>query len=511
MAAPLRYTLILLCWGMMLVIYLPLLPAAGVILTPALSLAHWQSLLFDPQLPQAVTATLISTLIAVGGALLLTLLLIATLWPSSAWQKLSSRLPWLLALPHVAFATCALLLFAEGGALYRLLPALSPLQDRYGIGLGVVLAVKESGFLLWVCWALLGERRLAEQVTVFKSLGYGRGQCLTRVILPALMPSLSIALLATTAWTLSVVDVAIVIGPGNPPTLAVLAWQWLNDADADYQAKGGLACLLLLTMLAALSAVAVLCWRIWQGQIPQLSGTRRPDFPLLPGKALGIVLPLCGALCVLFLFGLAAHTLPNATTLTNSLWLALLSALIGGVVCLLWLEWGPVRHPRWLDLPLLLPALPLAAGQYQLALYGWFDGQFSTVLWGHLLWVVPWMLFVLRPAWRQIDPRQTLLAQTLGWGRLRRFLQLKCPLIIRPLLSALAVGFSVSIAQYLPTQWLGGGRVPTLTTEAVALSSGGATATLATQALWQLLLPTLFFLLTALLARRVSRFRRGLR
>ena len=77
MAAPLRYALILLCWGMMLVIYLPLLPAAGILLAPALSLTHWQSLLSDPQLPQAVAATLVSTLIAVGGALLLLLAQIA--------------------------------------------------------------------------------------------------------------------------------------------------------------------------------------------------------------------------------------------------------------------------------------------------------------------------------------------------------------------------------------------------------------------------------------------------
>ena len=511
MAAPLRYALILLCWGMILVIYLPLLPAVGILLAPALSLTHWQSLLSDPQLPQAVAATLISTLIAVGGALLLTLLLITTLWPSPAWQRLSSRLPWLLALPHVAFATCALLLFAEGGALYRLLPTLTPVQDRYGIGLGLVLAVKESGFLLWVCWALLGERRLAQQVIVFQSLGYGRGQCLTRVILPALMPSLRVALLATTAWTLSVVDVATIIGPGNPPTLAVLAWQWLNDADPYIQAKGGLACLLLLAILAALAAAASLCWHIWRGHTPRLNGTRQPHFPMLPGRLVGLVLPLCGLLCVMFLLGLANSTLPAPETFGNSLWLALLSAFTGGAVCLFWLEWGPRRHHPWLDLPLILPALPLAAGQYQLALYGWLDGQFTTVLWGHLLWVVPWMLFVLRPAWRQIDPRQTLLAQTLGWSRLRRFWQLKCPLIIRPLLSALAVGFSVSIAQYLPTQWLGGGRIPTLTTEAVALSSGGATDTLAAQALWQLLLPMIFFLLTALLARRISHFRRGLR
>lgn len=511
MAAPLRYALIALSWGLMLLIYLPLIPAAGLLLSPASSLSHWLRLFADPQLPQAILATLVSTLIGVGGALLLALLVIATLWPSVRWQRLASRLPWLLALPHVAFATCALLLFAEGGELYRLLPAINPVQDRYGIGLGLVLAVKESGFLLWVCWALLGERQLAEQVVVFKSLGYGRGQCLHHLILPTLMPSLGVALLATTAWTLSVIDVAIIIGPGNPPTLAVLAWQWLNAGEADDQAKGALACLLLLALLLVLAVVTTILWRTSRRYRAHPDGRRRQRFLPLPGRCVGFMLPLSGLLCVVFLAWLAHGALPAMHTINNSLWLALLSALIAAAVCLLWLEWGPQGHQRWLDLPLLLPALPLAAGQYQLALYGWLDGRLSTVLWGHLLWVVPWMLFVLRPAWRQIDPRQTLLAKTLGWGRGRIFLQLKCPLIIRPLLSALAIGFSVSIAQYLPTQWLGGGRVPTLTTEAVALSSGGATATLAAQALWQLLLPMIFFLLTALLARLISHYRRGLR
>ena len=78
-------------------------------------------------------------------------------------------------------------------------------------------------------------------------------------------------------------------------------------------------------------------------------------------------------------------------------------------------------------------------------------------------------------------------------------------------LTALAVGFSVSIAQYLPTLWLGAGRIPTLTSQAVALSSGGEAQTLAAQALWQLLLPAVCFTLTALLAWLAGRYRRGLR
>jgi putative thiamine transport system permease protein len=63
----------------------------------------------------------------------------------------------------------------------------------------------------------------------------------------------------------------------------------------------------------------------------------------------------------------------------------------------------------------------------------------------------------------------------------------------------------------MPTLWLGAGRYPTLTTEAVALSSGGSTAILATQALWQLLLPLFVFALTAFFAAWLGRFRQGLR
>ncbi|MGU7800857.1 thiamine ABC transporter permease, partial [Escherichia coli] len=59
--------------------------------------------------------------------------------------------------------------------------------------------------------------------------------------------------------------------------------------------------------------------------------------------------------------------------------------------------------------------------------------------------------------------------------------------------------------------WLGGGRTPTLTSEAVALSSGGDSTRLAAQALWQLLLPAICFMVTTLIAWCIGRRRRGLR
>ncbi|PCL73702.1 hypothetical protein CPT09_27535 [Klebsiella pneumoniae] len=54
MAAPLRYTLILLAWGAMAAIYLPLFPAAGELVGAARSPAHWRALFADPQLGQAL-------------------------------------------------------------------------------------------------------------------------------------------------------------------------------------------------------------------------------------------------------------------------------------------------------------------------------------------------------------------------------------------------------------------------------------------------------------------------
>jgi putative thiamine transport system permease protein len=511
MVAPLRHALIALLWAAMGLIYLPLLPAAVQLFTPAFSQTNWLALFDDPQLPQAALATLISTLVAITGALLIALSVVAALWPSRHWQRLSARLPLLLALPHVAFATAALLLFAEGGWLFRVFPQFTPFIDRYGIGLGLTLAVKESVFLLWAIFALLGEKRLAEQSQTLRSQGYGRWQCLAWIVLPRLLPQLRIVLLATTAWTLSAVDLAIVLGPGNPPTLAVLAWRWLSQGDTLQQAQGSLVCLLLLLLLAALMLIAHFLWRIFRIRVPDFQGVRRPQPLAMPGHFLAWLLPCCGLLCVVTLALLADTQFANRESINNSLWLALGSTFISAALCLLWLEYGPQRFTVWIWLPLILPALPLAAGQYQLALLSWQDGEWLTVLWGHLLWVVPWMLFILLPAWRRLDARLLIIARTLGWGRWRCFWQVKCPLLLRPLLAALAVGFSVSIAQYLPTLWLGAGRITTLTTDAVALSSGGNMSMLATQALWQLLLPGLFFLLIALLLRLTGHLRQGLR
>ncbi|QMI04983.1 thiamine ABC transporter permease [Citrobacter sp. RHB25-C09] len=511
MAAPLRYTLILLAWLGMALVYLPLLPAGVLLITPALSLDNWHALLTDPQLPQALLATVVSVAVASVGALFIALSIVVAIWPGDRWLKLCGRLPWLLAIPHVAFVTAVLLLFAEGGLFWRLVPFLSTPIDRWGIGLGLTLAVKESAFVLWILSVLLSEKRLSQQVIVLDSLGYNRRQALNLLLLPSVAPALGVVMLAVVAWTLSAVDVALILGPGNPPTLAVLSWQWLSQGDSHQQHKGALASLLLMVLLALFALFGYLFWRLWRRTLPAEGGLRRPMARNLTGNTFTLTLPLTGIICLVLLATVAQHAALNIEALSRSLWLGLTSSLLGLVILLLWLEWGPQRGHRWVWLPILLPALPLVMGQYVVALRLDQDGQPATLIWGHLLWVIPWMLFVLKPAWQRIDTRLVLIAQTLGWSALKIFVYVKCPLMLRPALVALAVGFSVSIAQYMPTLWLGAGRFPTLTTEAVALSSGGSTGVLAAQALWQLLLPLCMFILTAALSFWIGRARQGLR
>ncbi len=163
------------------------------------------------QLPQALLATLVSTTIAAVGALLIALLVIVALWPGPKSHRMCARLPWLLAIPHVAFATSALLIFADGGLLYDYFPYFTPPMDKLGIGLGLTLAVKESAFLLWILAAVLSEKRLLQQLIVLDSLGYSRWQCLNWLLLPSVASALAMAMLAIVAWSLSVVDVAIIL------------------------------------------------------------------------------------------------------------------------------------------------------------------------------------------------------------------------------------------------------------------------------------------------------------
>ncbi len=107
--------------------------------------------------------------------------------------------------------------------------------------------------------------------------------------------------------------------------------------------------------------------------------------------------------------------------------------------------------------------------------------------------------------------RYARIAAALGSTPARTFWRVKLPILIRPVLVALAVGFAVSVDQYLPTLFAGAGRIPTLTTEAVTLSSGADRRVVAVTVALQTALPLLAFALALAIPALVHRNRAFLR
>ncbi len=87
---------------------------------------------------------------------------------------------------------------------------------------------------------------------------------------------------------------------------------------------------------------------------------------------------------------------------------------------------------------------------------------------------------------------------------------MKLPILLRPLMTAAAIGFAVSVAQYLPTLFMGSGRIATLTTEAVTLSSGSDRRVTGVYAVLQAALPFAAYLAALALPAFLHRHRAGL-
>lgn len=534
---PITWLLSAVAWlGLGLVLGLPLLgllPVVSIGLNPI----GWQMLWSDPQTLPALKLSLFSALSSTSLALVLACSLVFLFYPSKVWQRLQQQLPIFLALPHAAFAIGLVFLLAPSGWLVRLIAPLAawtepPLwtttQDPYALSLSLALSLKETWFLFWVLTGLLNQQWLLKQTWVAQSLGYGLWQTGWQILFPQLLSRLAWPLLAVFAYGLSAVDMALILGPSTPPTLAVLAWQWFADPDPNQQLKAHSLALLLMLLLVLGAILAYALYQLLHFSLahPQgkRQGIRRFGF-LKFVLRYTLTLPFWLVLMLILLWSLAEtwffpHRLPAELSLQawqQARFEPLYQSLLIGVgsvglalpLSLIWLEWGS-RQPAWLYLPLIIPALPFTAAQYQVALTLKLDGSLLAVIWSHLAWVLPYMLLMLTGAYRNLDERFMLTAKTLGYSHWQSCWSIKWRLLLRPILAACAVGFAVSVAQYLPTVFVGGGRIETVTTEAVSLSAGGHRPSLAVQALLQALLPLLGFTLSLSLSQWYGRRHPGL-
>lgn len=527
-----------------------LLPAFGWLPSIAGSrpgLAAWRALLAAPELPGALALTCFTGFASTLISLLLALGFAASWHDTRLFAALRRSLAPLLAVPHAALALGLAFLIAPSGWIVRLAAQLLPpgeagwrtppdiatLPDPYGLALVLGLVLKETPYLLLMIVAALGQVPASRSLAVARSLGYGPVAAWIKVVLPQLYPQIRLPVFAVLAYALSVVDMAIILAPSTPPPLAVLVTRWFADPDlarrfaaaAGASLQAGLVAVGIAALIALERGLSRCCRPLLADGRRGGSGNAVRRFHagalvvlvLLAGLAmLGMAIWSVAARwrypdllpTAITLGGWMRHAVADAWPLAVTVVVALVAAGMALALVLGCLEneqrhgLHPTARALWLlYLPLLVPQVSFLFGfQVMLALVG-LDGTWPGLIWAHLMFVLPYMFLTLADPWRALDERYARSALCLGASPARVFWRIKLPMLLRPVLFAVAVGVAVSVAQYLATLFAGAGRFATLTTEAVTLSAGGDRRVIGVYAVLQSLIPLALFAAAVALPR----------
>lgn len=515
------------------------LPALGHV---GWSLEPWRMLVAQPGFVTSLRLTLVTGV----GATLIALALAVGFCAAGA-----GRMRWLspfLAVPHAAMAVGLAFVLAPSGWIARAFAALlgwdqppdvASVHDGWGLALMLGLVVKELPFLLLVMASGLSQFPVARQMAVGRAMGYAPGVVWIKVIWPQLWPLIRLPVWVVLAYGLSVVDMAVILGPSNPPTLAVAVVRWFNAADVAMilpAAAGALVqTAVVVGAIGALCGVEVMLRHVglWWLRRGGRGWSWGPGLRLAQGGVAGLMALAALALLSLLVWSLAWRwsfpmLWPEAWSvalwmradwqmaLLHSLVLAGVTVVLALVLAVCWLEAEDDRaRAPWAEaliyLPLLVPQIGFLYGLNVVFLRAGVSGGYAAVIWGQLLFVFPYVMIALSEPWRALDGRLLRVGAALGAGRWRRLLALRLPMLLRPILTAAAIGVAVSVAQYLPTLFLGAGRIATLTTEAVTLSSGSDRRVTGVYASLQAALPFAAYGLAALIPAWWHRNRRDLR
>ncbi|CAD5272590.1 putative thiamine transport system permease protein [Alteromonas sp. 38] len=507
-----------------------------------------------------------ATVISVASAFLL----LAVFYRSAYLNKLQTWLSPLLVLPHAAAAIALLFVLSPsgffssiaanfsnilssigtdeaasvGGASTLLPPMWAFPYDSYGISIIIALALKELPFVFLMAITVMSQPHVKRKFDgYFKSataLGYSPVTVFFKVIFPTVYPQARLPILAVLAYATANVEIPLLLGPNNPPTLAVAVVQWFNHVDLSMRFQASAAALLQV----AVTLVALCVWVVGEHVAKYAQGhfysngfrhTGQVFSSLLAYAIVAVYAVIVLSIIVsTVLWSFASFWqfpafLPAGLTLLHwktTLWALaepfnntlLLATLVSGfsvIVAIMALEaetvsghgdhnskptsyfngWSGALLSLTLFLPLLVPGVAF--------LYGlvWFQlAYFNEAVWfhlfiSHLVYVLPYVFISLAVAYRKFDPRYAQVAYGMGKTPWQVFVNIKLPLLLAPILVAFALGLAISFSQYLPTLLSTGGRIATVTTEAVAAASGSSARLTAVYVIVQTLMPLLGFVL----------------
>lgn len=472
-----------------------------------------------------------SAAISAGTGLAATLLsvaataaVLAALYGTRGLARVARMLAPVVAVPHAAAAIGFVALFSPSGLILRTLapligldvpPDVALVRDPWGFALVAALVMKEVPFLLLMALAALPQARPAERMAIGRALGYGPMAAFLHGVWPLVYRQIRLPVLAVLAFSASVVDVALILGPTRPPPLGVKVLTLFQSADLSDWLVGAAGAVAMLLLTLAL----LLAWRLIErvaGALMRLGRNgarwRRDRVPrnAIGGLAVGgaaVAFTGLGALGVQSVAGYWPFPDLVPQTVSGTAWarlpadadvlLATLGIASGATMLSLpaavVLLMAGIRAGALVYLPLLVPQVAFLFGLAVLGIgAGIAPGPLAVTL-VHALFTLPYVVIVLSGPWAALDPRYEATAASLGIPAWRRLVTVRLAMLSGALFAAAALSVAVSVGLYLPTQLIGAGRVATITTEAVAAATGGDRRLTAMLALVQLLLPLLAF------------------
>jgi putative thiamine transport system permease protein len=493
-------------------------------------------------------ASLWLTLLTGTGATLISLVLAAcccAMWLRRPFfQKLIAFTAPFLATPHGAFAIGFGFLIAPSGLLIRAAaqvlgwerpPDFIAPHDPYGISLVLGLVAKEFPYLLLMMGAALHHMKADDLIKAASALGYHPVTAFFKCVFPLLQARLRLPVYAVLAFSLSNVESALLLGPGHPPSLSLLAHRWFSDYDLALYRPAAAASLLLMFLIIGMIGLwhgvargvlkLILRWAE-QGQ--------RGGLAPYAAKAAGCAAALMMAMFVLSLASLGMWSfalvwrfpdlLPSLFTLQN--WVRLfeglslpffntlvIAGLSSGVALMMSLIGLEAKVQSRSIMPsfaiiyasLFIPPIAFLFGLQNLLLRLGWEGTYLAVIAIHIVFVLPYVFLSLSGPFLKLDRRYRHVAASCGSSPIATFFHVVMPLLIRPVMVSFAVGFAVSAGLYLPTLYSGAGRITTLTTEAVTLASGLDRRVIGVYAFAQAALPCLVYWAALVYPHRVKR------
>ncbi len=513
----------------------PLIASLYYALIGAFDSAAWQALFAHPQLWSGLELSIFTGATSAVLALITAIIIVAATYETATWRNLPATMGAMLALPHIALAIGLSLLIMPSGIFARIVanivgwqtpPNWITTHDPNGLALIAALTIKEAPFLIWIIAGLLNRDDIRQifnnQRAAATSLGHGGISVWLRLFLPQMMPKLIWPLVIVFIYAATVVDMSLVIGPTQPPTLATVVWADVNSEQVINNARGNVGAIFLSITLAlclgvtyALLKLGAPLFRTFLSSAPSSL-----SLPNLVGIAKYQMLIWFYLVIVVLLFFISfaqnwsfpnlapiisvrawTQIFQNPSALITSVELAISTSLTALVLIILWLEILPEKADRiliLLSVALLgLPAILVGLGQYRAFLNFGLTGNMMGLFLAHLMPVTAYMIIVLTSPYRALDQRYSATASSFGKSEIEFLWQIKLPLLKAPIYAALAIGFAVSFSQYIPAQLLAAGRYSTLPIEAVTLTSGTNRPLTAAFALLLLLPPLVAYVISA--------------